>query len=176
MELLDVLDENGVATGRTKNRGEIHKDGDWHRTVHAWIVNDKDEVLIQKRSSEIDLFKNLWDISLAGHVLSGEKSIEAAKRELREELDISVRDDELKSMGTVKSQLEDKGNHDNQFCDIYLLRKNVDLREIKKQRKEVAEVALTPLGELKKFVYGKPGRFIPRTEEYEKIFDFLALQ
>ena len=169
-----MLDENGVATGKTKDRSEIHKDGSWHRTVHVWIVNSKDEVLIQKRSLEIDLFKDLWDISLVGHIQSREKNIEAAKRELTEELGIKVRNDELELIGTVKSQLEDEESYDNQFCDIYLVRKNVDLREIKKQRKEVAEIAFMPLGELMKFIYENSEQFVPRTEEYEKMFDFLA--
>ena len=174
MELLDVLDRNGIATGRMKEREEIHRDGDWHRAVHVWIVNNKNEVLIQKRSSEIDLFKNFWDISLAGHVRAGERSEDAAWRELNEELNIVVRNSELESIGMVKSWLEDKGNHDNQFCDIYFLRKDVELREIKKQGKEVAETALMPLHEFKKLIYEDPERFVPRMEEYEKMFDFLA--
>ena len=72
-------------------------------------------------------------------------------------------------------EVEDEESYDNQFCDIYLVRKNVDLREIKKQKKEVAEITLMPLGELKELIYEDPEQFVPRTEEYEKMFDFLAL-
>ncbi len=174
MEKLDVLDENGTATGIIKDRSEVHRDGDWHRAVHVWIVNGQNEILLQKRSSEIDLFKNLWDISLAGHVQSGEKSREAAKRELREELNIKARDDELKFVETYQSRLKDGADQDNQFCDVYLLRREIDLRKIKKQKKEVAATAFFPIKEFKERLLANPEQFVPRAEEYKKMLVFFG--
>ena len=46
-EYFDILDENGKKTGKTKLRKEVHKDGDWHKAVHVWIINDKNEILLQ---------------------------------------------------------------------------------------------------------------------------------
>ena len=43
MELLDVIDEEGNVLG-TKDRKEVYKDGDLHRTVHIWIINSKKEL------------------------------------------------------------------------------------------------------------------------------------
>lgn len=67
MEFLDVLDENGKKTGVVRNRELIYKNGDWHRTVHVWLLNSKNELLIQKRASNKETFPNLWAISIAGH-------------------------------------------------------------------------------------------------------------
>ena len=63
MEFLDVLDENGKKTGVVRNRELIYKNGDWHRTVHVWLLNSKNELLIQKRASNKETFPNLWAIS-----------------------------------------------------------------------------------------------------------------
>ena len=50
MEYFDVLDENGNKTGKLKLRNEVHRDGDWHRGVHVWIINSFGELLLQRRS------------------------------------------------------------------------------------------------------------------------------
>lgn len=42
-EYFDALDENGNLTGVKKLRKEVHRDGDWHRTVHIWIINNDNE-------------------------------------------------------------------------------------------------------------------------------------
>lgn len=43
MEWLDIVDENGEPTGVVKERSEVHRDGDLHRTAHVWIVRDNAE-------------------------------------------------------------------------------------------------------------------------------------
>ena len=48
MEYLDILDENGNLTGEKKLRTEVHRDGDWHKAVHVWILNSKNQLLLQK--------------------------------------------------------------------------------------------------------------------------------
>lgn len=49
-ELIDVLNENGIKTGEILTRGEIHRRGLWHRTIAVAIVNENNQILIQKRS------------------------------------------------------------------------------------------------------------------------------
>ncbi len=173
MEYLDVLDKKGIPTGEKRLRPEIHRNGDWHRAVHVWIINGRGEVLIQKRSATIDLFKNLRDISLAGHVRSGETSAGAVRRELKEELGIVAADDDLKFVGTVESELKDGENYDKQFSDIYFLRTNINANEMKKQKEEVSEIEFISPAELEKLLSEKPEQFVPRGEEYEVLFRFL---
>ena len=33
MEMIDILDENGIKTGKVLSRKEIHKKGVWHRAL-----------------------------------------------------------------------------------------------------------------------------------------------
>ena len=77
-ELFDVLNDSGERTETTKRRGDIHRDGDWHASVHIWIARRRIsgmEFLLQKRA--------------------GEDAISAAIRELREELGIRARPSEF---------------------------------------------------------------------------------
>ena len=47
----DIYTAKGVPTGETKPRGSVHRDGDWHRSVHVWLVDrEKQLVALQKRS------------------------------------------------------------------------------------------------------------------------------
>ena len=77
-ELIDVLDENGVKTGEILPRSEIHKKGLWHRAIVVAIINENNEILLQQRSANKEKNANMWDISVAGHISSGQDSLSAA--------------------------------------------------------------------------------------------------
>ena len=47
MEYLDVVDINDNPTGQSKEKQQIHLDGDYHRTAHVWLINDNNELLLQ---------------------------------------------------------------------------------------------------------------------------------
>lgn len=84
MEYIDIYDESNNPTGKIKEKTKAHKDGDFHRTAHIWIINDKHELLLQKRSATKKFHPNCWDISGAGHIRAGETVIGGAIRELEE--------------------------------------------------------------------------------------------
>lgn len=61
-EYFDLLDENGNKTGNIKLRSEVHRDGDWHKAVHIWIINDEGEILLQRRCATKESYPNMLDI------------------------------------------------------------------------------------------------------------------
>lgn len=71
MELIDILDENGIKTGEIISREEVHKKGLWHRAIVAAIINENNEILLQQRSANKEKKPNMWDISVAGHISAG---------------------------------------------------------------------------------------------------------
>ncbi|MCI9434495.1 MAG: NUDIX domain-containing protein [Bacilli bacterium] len=77
-ELIDVLDENGILTGEVLPRSEVHKRGLWHRSIAVAIVNEKNEILLQQRSATKEKNAGMWDISVAGHISSGQDALSAA--------------------------------------------------------------------------------------------------
>ena len=85
-EYFDVLDENGKPTGIQKSREECHKEGLWHRAVLVFILDsDNKHVLLQLRSPKKRMWPNLWDVTVGGHVDSGEFGRQALIRETKEE-------------------------------------------------------------------------------------------
>ncbi|MBZ0275880.1 MAG: NUDIX domain-containing protein, partial [Anaerolineae bacterium] len=94
-EILDIYDEQLNKIG-TKERGAIHRDGDWHKVFHCWVAyrdeSGRDFVVLQRRGPDTEVFPNLLDISAAGHYQAGE-TVRDGVREVREELGITVQFD-----------------------------------------------------------------------------------
>ncbi len=72
-----------------------HEEGLLHRISVVYLTDDKGQILVQKRDD------GRLDHSAAGHVDAGESYLEAAKRELEEEL--GVVNVELKEVGFCSS-------------------------------------------------------------------------
>lgn len=174
MEYFDVLDENGNKTGKTKLRNSVHRDGDWHKAVHVWILNDKKELLLQKRSPNKDSSPNKWDISSAGHLSAGDDSLTGALREIEEELGIIVAKENLEFLATIKkSTKHSKIFINNEFNDVYILNLNIELSQIKIQEEEVSDVKFIYYKNLEKMVNDKIENLIIHKEEYEILFKLL---
>lgn len=151
MELWDVYDKNRKKVGRTHQRGIPMKSGDHHLVVHIWIVNSKGEYLIQRRTPWKEGWPNAWDCSAAGSAVAGDDSEQAAKREVMEEIGLEIYISKAERLFTIKTK--------SVFDDIYLLRQEVNLEELKLQYEEVAEVKWATETEIKEMV--TRGEFIP---------------
>lgn len=176
-EFFDVLDEQGNKTGKTKARTEVHRDGDWHKAVHIWIVNDKDEILLQKRSPNKDSHPNMWDISSAGHLTAGDDSLSGAIREIKEELGINIKSSQLKFLGIIKKADKYTSTFiNNEFNDVYLLRLSLDLDKITLQEEEVSEVKYISVNELRNMIKTRDKTLLMHDDEFEMLFNALGYQ
>lgn len=91
-EPFDLCDRDGNLLGQVKPRGAVHRDGDWHRALHLWVViarRAQPVVVFQRRSLAKDTHPGLVDVSVAGHLRAGE-SVEEALRESEEEIGLGV--------------------------------------------------------------------------------------
>ncbi|MGE9267831.1 MAG: 16S rRNA (adenine(1518)-N(6)/adenine(1519)-N(6))-dimethyltransferase RsmA [Verrucomicrobiales bacterium] len=122
-EMLAVVDENDVVTG-AERRDVVHERGLRHRAVHLFVLNKKGEVFLQKRSRLKDKCPGLWDSSAAGHVDAGEDYGPCARRELEEELGLTVEEEALREVGRIAAA-EDTGW---EFVRLYALRAEGALR------------------------------------------------
>lgn len=66
-ELVDVLNEKGMYTGKTETREKCSKEGLWHKAVCVFIINSKGQVLLQKRSANKKTWPNMWDVTAGGN-------------------------------------------------------------------------------------------------------------
>lgn len=139
-EKFDVLNEVGEFTGEIATREECHKKGLWHRAVYAFIIDDYGNVLLQKRSSNKKLWPNMWDVTVGGHVNSGEFGRQALVREVKEELGIEISDNDIKYL-VGSTSINQKGDIINKhYNECYLITKKVDISKINLQKEEVSEV------------------------------------
>ena len=173
MELLDVLDDNGLKTGITKDKDEIYKTGEWFRSVHIWIVNDNNELLLQKRSPYKTTFPNLWAVSVSGHVMAGETSIQAVIREIKEELDIDINSNQCKYLFTIRRQNIFNNCINRVYDDVYIVKLNIDVANTNIQRTELNEIKYFNLYNLKDMLENYDPRFVPLDLEKEELFKYL---
>jgi len=88
MEMFEVVDEEDRVIGLAP-RSRCHGDPSLiHRVAHVLVFNRRGELLLQKRSANKDIQPGRWDTSVGGHLSPGESYLEAAYREMAEELGI----------------------------------------------------------------------------------------
>ena len=155
MELLDLYTKDRILTGKTVKRGEKVPEGYYGLVVHVCVFNSKGEMLIQKRSPQKELFGNLWDITAGGCVISGEKSEDAAHRELFEELGIDVSFKNIRPSMTI--------HYEDGFDDLYMIVRDVNTQKVKLQSEEVSAVKWATKEEILSMI--EDGTFIPYFKE-----------
>lgn len=148
MELFDILNPDGSKTGIVRERVVAHREGSLHATVHMWIVrpNEKSgyDVLLQKRSQTKDSNPGSYDISSAGHVDAGDEILESAIRELKEELGIEAKPEELHYIGVhygaFEAEFYGKMFRDRELSSVYVYTEPVEIENLKLQKEEVESV------------------------------------
>ncbi|SDB32239.1 Isopentenyldiphosphate isomerase [Flavobacteriaceae bacterium MAR_2010_188] len=147
-ELIDVLTKEGKPTGEAIPKSIIHQQGLYHNTAHIWFYTKKGEILLAQRSYNKAICPGLWDVSVAGHVDADETVEDAAIREIREELGITITIQDLHKIGTFNCfQSYDNGIIDNEFHNTFLCEFKDDIDKIIFQKEEVEAVKLVTIDE-----------------------------
>lgn len=155
MEMFDIYTENREKTGRTIERGNKFAKGDYRFVVHACILNNKGEMLIQQRQPFKSSWANMWDLTAAGSVIAGETSKQAVQRELFEELGIEIDFSDIRPQLTM--------NFEEGFDDIYIIKcDDININTLKLQYEEVQCVKWASMKEIEEMLH--KGIFIPYYE------------
>lgn len=85
-----LVDENDAVLGY-KEKLQAHIDGDLHRAFSVLIMNDKGEMLIQKRATDKYHSGGLWSNACCSHPMPDEAVLKAGERRLEEELKFSCK-------------------------------------------------------------------------------------
>lgn len=146
-EKLDVYDENRNKTGRIIERkeGEILSSDEYILAIQCWIINSNNEILLTKRKTT-KKDGNMWEPT-GGLVQSGENSMDGAKRELKEEIGISVDDNDLILLKTNT----EKGNV-NVFRDVYVINKDIQINHLEFIDSEVSDAKYVTFEEFKNMI------------------------
>lgn len=136
-----------------------------HRIARIFIFNSKGELFLQKRSSKIKFFPGLWDQSVGGHVDKGEDYVEAALREMEEEVGVTGVELEEVAKFYLEEKLGDK--HLYRFNMLYEV---VYDGELQLNPDEVGGGKWIDLDELETWVKSSPQEFTAGLKETLQIY------
>ncbi|MCC6703671.1 MAG: GNAT family N-acetyltransferase [Thermomicrobiales bacterium] len=129
-ELFDVLHGDGTPAGYTKPRWQVHRDGDWHRSIHVWICGiDANGAFLdfQRRGSGKDTWPGVLDATVGGHLGAGE-TVEQAYREIEEEIGVHVEPGDLRHVGTRRGVSERGADkQDREIQEVHFVRRDQPL-------------------------------------------------
>jgi isopentenyldiphosphate isomerase len=124
-ERFDLYDAEGNALGASKPRGEVHRDGDWHRSLHLWIwgigADGEPFMLFQRRSMTKDTWPGALDVAVGGHFRSGETLAETL-RESEEEIGLRLDEAEVVRIGRRFFAWRTTTFHDREINEAYAAR------------------------------------------------------
>ena len=162
-EKWDILDKNGIPTGKTTTRGQVFlKPGEYHLVVHIWVISSDGKFLIQRRSDKKKLMPGEW-AATGGAAIAGEDSFTAASRELFEELGIKMDADIAKKAFRMIRRR-------NSILDVWVVCDNTPVGDLALQETEVAEAKWVTETELKEMITN--GKFHNYGDEYfSRVFD-----
>ena len=163
-EMFDTYDRDGNFLG-VKPKSFCHSENPncYHKPVWVLIVNDRGDILVQRRALSKKLNPGKWDISLAGHVDSGEESLEGCIRETREELGLETKKADYTFMREYVLEIG------WELAQVYLLKLNKSASEMKLRVEEVAEVRWLSYGEFVQIV-GSDNKIRTGLQKLKEIF------
>ena len=127
-----------------------------HRAFTVFIFNDKDQVLIQKRSKGKLLWPLFWETSCSSHPYEGEDLIKSAEKRLREELGFTCK---LKFLDKFYyHSLYKNIGAENEICWLLVGRYN---GKVVPDLKEVADWKWINLEDLKQDIKKNPAKYVP---------------
>ena len=168
-EYIDIVSKEGIPTGKSALKSEIHSKGHYHNTAHIWLYTTQSEILLAQRSAKKKICPLLWDVSVAGHVAAGERIEVAALRELKEEIGLDLSINKLRKIGVSECfQSYPNGLIDNEIHHTYIAELVVDISDLQLDITEVEDVKLVSTSKFQYFIdhIGVDNHFVPSNKSY----------
>ncbi len=147
-EFWDLYDAERKPLGLKHKRGDKFGEGQFYVCCENWIVNSEGRFLVTKRHPDKKA-GNQWEFG-GGGTLAGETTRESCVREVFEETGIQITDDQVCLLATYANK--------NYFQDIFLIKKDVDLKDVKLQPGETVDVKWASDEEIQKMI--ENGEFV----------------
>lgn len=158
---MDIYDKYRNKTGLKFNRGSTLLKWQFQLASCAVVVSSEKELLVTQRNSKKQL-GDLWEFP-GGAVEEGERSTDAAVRELKEEVGLTINVNELEFVQTYcyePFQL---------LIDIFFVCRDIDTRKLILQESEISDVDTWTISDIKKSF--ESNNFTPFDFEISKIIE-----
>ncbi len=150
-ELFDLLRADGTVTGEQKARAAVHRDGDWHGSIHVWVYGLdllRSYLAFQRRGRFKDTLPLKLDATVGGHFRAGE-SVAETMREVQEEIGRPVTMTELLPLGVRVAVSEDTpGVIDRELQHVFLWRVDEPLATFTPNPDELESLVQIPLADV----------------------------
>ncbi len=119
----------------------------------------------------------MWDISVAGHISTGQDALSAASREINEEVSVNlgfyVDIKDFRYMFSFRKEDIIRDDYiERQFYDFFILRKNgLKLENIEVQESEIEQVKFVDISELNKMI--ENNEIVERNAIYKELMNYL---
>lgn len=168
-EMLLVLDEEGNSTGKLLNRKYIHENGVFHNEVACVVINNKQEILLQKRSLKKKSYPGCWGLC-AGHVVGYESIQNAILTEMNEELVMEIKERNIfQLIPKIKNIRDDNSCFVTCFCAII----NKEVSNFLIQKDEIEEIKWFSFEKFKEMIRNEKGTIFKNNEYYNAIINQL---
>jgi len=163
-EILILTTKDGTPIGQATRRACHQREGKTHWGLLAVIKRSNGDIILARRSSNKSVFANIWDGSVATHVLPEDTPEKAAKRETKEELGVDVH---FTVVGGYYYFTRDGDHAENEFCTLLVGVSDDTVHPLPTEVSEVKELSPDALGEKIKCF---PSEYSPWLKEALKKF------
>lgn len=144
MEYWDVYDACFQKTGKLHRRGDTMREGEFHLVVNIFLVNQKKELLIQKRSDTVEWKPGIW-ATTGGSAVTGEGPYEACIRELKEEIGIIAEKKNMRMLAIYQRKFS--------YQAVFLMHLEASIDEMIMQKEEVADLRWASIAEIRDMIH-----------------------
>ncbi len=156
VEWLVLVDDNDRELGLDTRENCHRGNGRRHRAFVVFLFDDKERMLLQRRSAKKKLWPGYWDVSVTSHVYKDETYEHAGIRRSMQELGTRVSELERVLDYTYFAKFGEYA--ENEFC-VLLIGKLED--GVKVDPDEIMETKLVQMDELAKDVAKDPESYTP---------------
>jgi isopentenyl-diphosphate Delta-isomerase len=117
-ELVVLVNEADQELGVMEKQKAHNSHTPLHRAISAYIFDGKGKVIVQQRALRKKTWPGVWSNSCCGHPLPDETYLDAARREIKEELGIDVVG--LIKISDYRYRFERNGVVENEICPVFM--------------------------------------------------------
>lgn len=166
-ELLILVDNNDREIGFLE-KDKCHKgEGILHRAFSIFLINSNNELLLQKRSPNKLLWGNYWSNSVCSHPRKGESIEFAAKRRLKDELNVEIENNlHFIFKFQYSAKFENIGS-ERELCSVFVAKYDGTIHP---NQQEIADIKYLPLSSINNELEHNSSQFTPWFKiEWERI-------
>lgn len=173
-ELLPLLDHLGRRTDLTKDRTQVHIDGNWHASSHVWFIDSKNRILLQQRALTKKLYPGMWCAPVSGHVAAESDSVQTAIKESKEELNVTLSEQDFFLQAIIRGTFDDPaiGLQEKEYISVFIATKIPQI-DLGFSNDEVAGFKWFDFTEFSTMINKLDKSLVPAFEEYEIIVSYV---